>query len=104
MKIICNVTGSERKRMAEVLGAYLLTEPVYKKAPTFAYVVSDYTIDKNGTIFCPVSATVEDVAGIVTKLTDEGFSPEIEDVAPVDEDTPSKRSEERRPGALPSGC
>ena len=92
MKIICNVTGSERKRMAEVLGAYLLTEPVYKKAPTFAYVVSDYTIDKNGTIFCPVSATVEDVAGIVTKLTDEGFSPEIEDVAPVDEDTPSKET------------
>ena len=92
MKIICNVTGSERKRMAEVLGAYLLTEPVYKKAPTFAYVVNEYTIDKNGTIFCPVSATVEDVAGIIAKLTDEGFTTEIEDVAPVDEDTPSKET------------
>ena len=89
MMIHCNVTGSERKRMADVLGALLLMEPVYKKAPTFAYVVNEYTIDKNGTIFCPVSATVEDVAGIIAKLTDEGFTTEIEDVAPVDEDTPS---------------
>ena len=51
MMIHCNVTGSERKRMADVLGAHLRWEPVYKKAPTFAYVVSDYTIDKSGTIF-----------------------------------------------------
>ena len=86
MKIICNVTGSERKRMAEVLGAHLLMEPIYKKAPTFAYVASDYTIDKNGTIFCPVSATVEDVARIVAKLEDEGFTTEIEGIESVDAD------------------
>ena len=78
MMIHCNVTGSERKRMADVLGAHLRWEPVYKKAPTFAYVVNDYTIDKNGTIFCPVSVSQEDVDGIVAKLTDEGFTPEVE--------------------------
>ena len=90
MKIICNVTGSERKRMAEVLGEYLRWEPVYKKAPTFAYVVNEYTIDKNGTIFCPISATVEDVAEIVAKLTDEGYTPEIEGIESVDEDDSSE--------------
>ena len=92
MKIICNVTGSERKRMAEVLGEYLRWEPVYKKAPTFAYVVNEYTIDKNGTIFCPISATVEDVAEIVAKLTDEGYTPEIEGIESVDEDDSSENA------------
>ena len=103
MKIICNVTGSERKRMAEVLGAYLLTEPVYKKAPTFAYVVNEYTIDKNGTIFCPVSATVEDVAGIVAKLSDEGFNPEIEGIESVDEDAPAEENPvDETPAEIPA--
>ena len=77
MNIICNVTGSERKRLAQALGAILLTEPIYSKAPTFAYVLGDYTIDKIGTIICPDSATPETVAEIIAKLTDEGFTPEI---------------------------
>ena len=88
MMIHCNVTGSERKRLADVLGAALLVEPIYKKAPTFAYVVSDYTIDKSGTIFCPVSASQEDVDGIVAKLIDEGFTPEIEAPAESPAETP----------------
>ena len=77
MTINCNVIGSERKRLAQVLGAILLFEPVYTKAPTFAYVVDDYIIDKIGTISCPDSATPETVAQIIAKLTDEGFTPEI---------------------------
>ena len=77
MTIICNVTGNERKRLAQALGAYLLWEPVYTKAPTFAYVVNNYVIDKFGTITCPDSATPEDVEQIVAHLIAEGFSPEI---------------------------
>lgn len=100
MMIHCNVTGSERKRMADVLGEYLRWEPVYKKAPTFAYVVNEYTIDKNGTIFCPVSATVEDVAGIVAKLTDEGFTPEVEAPAESPAETPDV-APEAEPEAQP---
>lgn len=102
MMIHCNVTGSERKRLADVLGAALLVEPIYKKAPTFAYVVSDYTIDKNGTIFCPVSASREDVDGIVAKLTDEGFTPEIEASAESPAETPDV-APEAEPEAQPEG-
>lgn len=105
MKIICNATGSERKRMAEVLGAHLLMEPIYKKAPTFAYVVSDYTIDKNGTIFCPVSATVEDVARIVAKLEDEGFTTEVEGIESVEDDDPvsdDEFTEDEAPAKTPA--
>ena len=90
MTINCNVTGSERKRLADALGALLLMEPIYKKAPTFAYVVSDYTIDKNGAIFCPVSASTDDVANIVAKLTEEGFSPEIGGSQSIDAVTPAE--------------
>lgn len=77
MTIICNVTGSERKRLAQALGEALLVEPVYTKAPTFAYVVDNYTIDKTGTISCPDSTTSETVAKIIDKLTGEGFVPKI---------------------------
>lgn len=100
MTINCNVTGSERKRLADVLGALLLMEPIYKKAPTFAYVVSDYTIDKNGTIFCPVSASTDDVANIVAKLTEEGFSLEIGESHSASADTPAETPPEA-PDAAP---
>lgn len=85
MTINCNVTGNERKRLAQVLGAILLVEPVYTKAPAFAYVVGDYTIDKIGTISCPDSEASETVAQIVEKLTAEGFTPEVpEDETPAE--------------------
>ena len=53
MTINCNVTGNERKRLARVLGEILSIEPVYMKAPTFAYVLGNYTIDKDGAIWLP---------------------------------------------------
>ena len=85
MTIICNVTGSERKRLAQALGAILLWEPVYQGAPSFGYAVGNYTVDRNGTISCPDSATPEIVAQIISKLTGEGFAPEISgDEAPAD--------------------
>ncbi len=100
MTINCNVTGSERKRLVDILGALLLMEPIYKKAPTFACVVSDYTIDKNGTIFCPVSASTDDVANIVAKLTEEGFSPEIGGSQSVDPEATAETPPEA-PDAAP---
>lgn len=93
MMINCNVTGNERKRLAQTLGEILSTEPVYTKAPTFAYVLGDYAIDKNGAISFPESAMPVTVAEIVAKLTDAGFSPVLsQDEAPDD-------SSEEMPGA-----
>ena len=77
MTIICNVTGGERKRLAQALGAILLWEPVYQGAPSFGYAVGNYTVDRNGTISCPDSATPEIVSQIISKLTGEGFTPEV---------------------------
>lgn len=62
-----NVTGTDRKKLA---GAFseILGEPVnYLGAPTFAYEVGGYHIDKNGTV------TGEYAPGLFAKLTERGF-------------------------------
>ena len=105
MTIICNVTGSERKRLVEALGAILLWEAVYTKAPTFAYVVNNYAVDKNGTILCPDSASPEEVEEIVAKLTVEGFTPEISEVPGSDETISENEAEnpaEEAPAEVPA--
>ena len=80
MTIQCNVTGSERKRLAHTLGVITLCEPVYCYAPTFAYTVGDYTVDKDGTISCPDTAMRELLEQIVSQLAAEGFSPAVDEI------------------------
>lgn len=99
MTINCNVTGNERKRLAQVLGEILSIEPVYMKAPTFAYVLGNYTIDKDGAISCPESAMPVAVAQIVAKLSDEGFTPEIKEVEPAFAD---ESAENTAPDEIPA--
>lgn len=48
MKINYNVTGKERKALVEVLSKELNITAKYMGAPTFAYMVENYTINKNG--------------------------------------------------------
>ena len=50
MDVKYNVTGSKRKALAGAVSEFLGQEVVYKGAPTFAYSVSNYLIDKNGTL------------------------------------------------------
>ncbi len=76
MTIVYQVSGAERKRLAQALGKILLWEPVYAGAPSFAYKVGNYTIDKDGTISCPASTTQDLANIIVAKLKEEGFTPE----------------------------
>ena len=99
MTINCNVTGGERKRLAQVLGEILSIEPVYMKAPTFAYVLDDYSIDKDGAISCPESAMPVAVAQIVAKLSGEGFTPEIGEIEPADAD---ESAEDAAPAEIPA--
>ena len=50
MKISYNVTGQERKAMVGTISQELDTPMKYLGAPTFAYEVGDYHIDKTGTL------------------------------------------------------
>ena len=75
MTIICDVTGSDRKHLAQALGEIISEKPIYLKAPTYAYQVGEHTISRDSEIVCPDSATPEEVEKIITKLTAEVFSP-----------------------------
>ncbi len=48
MEISYNVTGSRRKELATAVGDFIGTAPVYQKAPTYAFAIGSYIIDRNG--------------------------------------------------------
>ena len=76
MSINFHVTGKERKALVEALSEITFSEAAYAGAPTFAYRVGDYTVDKNGVIFYPPTLAQEAVALVVEKLKERGFTPE----------------------------
>lgn len=94
MTINFKVTGKDRKALAQVLAEITFSEMVYTGAPTFAYQVGDYTIDKNGVLSCPDTLEQEAIALIIEKLRAQGFVPETES----NMDAP----EENNPAELPA--
>ena len=67
MKLEYNVTGSERKSLVGTISTILNASTKYLGAPTFAYEVGDYHIDKVGTLTGPDNLDLEDA------LHQEGF-------------------------------
>ena len=91
MSINFRVTGKERKALVEALSEITFSEAAYAGAPTFAYRVGDYTVDKNGVIFYPPTLAQEAVALVVEKLKERGFTPEGEAQADLpEEDVPAE--------------
>jgi len=77
MEIRFNVTGAERKAFVTAVSEIAGWEAVYKKAPTFAYVVHNYTIDKNGTLTFDERVDAEDARSLLAELAGRGFVSEI---------------------------
>ena len=50
-----NVTGERRKMLVEAIKAFVDAPAVYQNAPSFAYVIGDYTVSKSGTVSGPVN-------------------------------------------------
>ena len=67
MELAFNVTGERRKELVEAVCEYTHMESTYKAAPTFAYEVADYTIDKRGTL------SGEYDAELIKALAKQGF-------------------------------
>lgn len=87
MEIRFNVSGAERKKLVDAISCIVGSDAVYKKAPTFAYVVGDYIIDKTGTLECEESAVPSAVNHLLSELTAQGFVGEIiaDENAPADD-------------------
>ena len=60
MKLNYNLQGAARKNLVEAASNILGWTPIYKKAPTFAYAIANYIIDKNGVLTGPDSLDLED--------------------------------------------
>lgn len=82
MELKYNVTGSDRKRLVTAIAEITECAAKYKGAPSFAYEVDYFTIDKNGTMSFDDRADSDEVEMLVEALLEKGFVPETQ---PADE-------------------
>ena len=55
MEAAFNVTGERHKALVEAVKAFVDSHAVYQNAPSFAYVIGDYTVSKTGTVSGPAN-------------------------------------------------
>lgn len=53
MEIHFGYTGEQRKELVKTIGEFTGQPPVYQNAPTFAYRIGEYKVDKRGTLTGP---------------------------------------------------
>ena len=73
MTITINPTGAERKRLVNTISEWLGEEPHYCGAPTFAYEIARFTVEKNGSLTFSDLVDSEVVERLLEHLYDEGF-------------------------------
>ena len=83
MRINYNVTGADRKALVRAMVELLGEPPVYQGAPSFAYAVGGYRVDKDGMVSVPEDTAPEDIRKLVDALREKGFQP----VEPAEQST-----------------
>ena len=56
MEVHYDVEGSARKGLAHAIGEHTGTYPAYRAAPTFAYTIGEYTLDRRNVLTGPYNA------------------------------------------------
>lgn len=74
MRFDFNCTGADRKKLVNAIATITGESPRYLGAPSFAYQVGAYHIDKNGTVTDTEATTPEDVDNLIQRLREVGFS------------------------------
>ena len=82
MTIKYNRTGADRKPLIAAIAAITGAEAKYLGAPSFAYQVDYFTIDRNGTITFDDRADSEEIESLIERLASMGFEAE-----PVERET-----------------
>ena len=73
MQIDYNATGNKRKRLAISIAEITGSDVKYKGAPTFAYEVDRFIIDKNGVLTFDDCADRGEIKNLIEKLSERGF-------------------------------
>ena len=76
MTIKYNRTGADRKSLVDTIASITGAEAKYLGAPSFAYQVDYFTIDRNGTITFDDRADSEEGENLVERLASMGFEAE----------------------------
>lgn len=94
-----NVSGAERKRLVEAISAYTQAVARYLGAPTFAYEVDYFHIDKNGCVSFDDRADSEEIEGLIETLVNQGFVSQVSDLGceeaeEAEQDAPAAETED----------
>ena len=76
MTVKYNVTGTKRKELVQLIANFTGCESKYKGAPSFAYEVDYFTIDKDGALSFDDRADSEVIERLLEILYDNGFEAE----------------------------
>ena len=76
MTVKYNVTGAKRKELAQLISNFTGCDIKYNGAPTFAYEVDYFTIDKSGALSFDDKADSEVIERLLEMLYDNGFESE----------------------------
>ena len=74
MKLDYNCSGSDRKKLVQLIGEHLGQKAKYLGAPSFAYQVDCITVDKNGVLHLDDMADPDWIDGIKAKLAHGGYT------------------------------
>jgi hypothetical protein len=77
MTINYNRTGADRKPLIAAIAAITGAEAKYLGAPSFAYQVDYFTIDRNGAVTFDDRADSEEVENLIEQLAGMGFEAQI---------------------------
>ena len=67
IEAVYNVTGVRRKELVAAVGDFIGAKPEYLRAPTYAFAVGSYNIDKEGTLTGPENPA------LIESLKEQGF-------------------------------
>lgn len=76
MTVKYNVTGAKRKELVQLISNFTGCDIKYNGAPTFAYEVDYFTIDKSGALSFDDKADSEVIERLLEMLYDNGFESE----------------------------
>jgi hypothetical protein len=70
-----NYKGKQRKELAAAIAEITGEKAVYMKAPTYAYQIGIFTVERNGDLICGDEAALEE---LLHGLAEKGFTAEAE--------------------------
>jgi len=97
MEIKFNSTGTKRKALVSAIGELLEIKPAYQGAPSFAFKIGGFTVDKNGELLFDEQIEISEVELLIERLAERGFEADVTEnllekasLAEIDEPIPNE--------------